>query len=266
MRIDVVVVDDVPLGVDTPHDLERARAILAARPKAPLTRFRIRSCLHATRSSPIRASPAPTPTSPAATSIPDWEPLPCATFEDAFAAIKDGAAELGMIPIENSIAGRVADIHHFLPASGLHIIGEYFLPIHFQLLAIKGASLATIKSVYSHVHALGQCRKIIRKLGLKPVITGDTAGSAREVAEWNDPTRASLAAALAAEIYGLEHRWRRRRGRGAQHDPLRRPVADARLGASRQAARRSRRSCSASATCPPRSTRRWAASPPTAST
>jgi prephenate dehydratase len=108
-----------------------------------------------------------------------------------------------MIPIENSIAGRVADIHHFLPASGLHIIGEYFLPIHFQLLAIKGASLATIKSVYSHVHALGQCRKIIRKLGLKPVITGDTAGSAREVSEWNDPTRASLATSLAADIYGL---------------------------------------------------------------
>ncbi|MCP8938114.1 prephenate dehydratase [Alsobacter sp. SYSU M60028] len=135
---------------------------------------------------------------------PDWEPMPCATFEDAFAAIKDGAATLGMIPIENSIAGRVADIHHFLPASGLHIIGEYFLPIHFQLLAIKGASLATIKSVYSHVHALGQCRKIIRKLGLKPVITGDTAGSAREVSEWGDPTRASLATRLAGEIYNLE--------------------------------------------------------------
>jgi prephenate dehydratase len=135
---------------------------------------------------------------------PGWEPLPCATFEDAFAAIRDGVAGLGMIPIENSIAGRVADIHHFLPASGLHIIGEYFLPIHFQLLAIKGATLATIQSVYSHVHALGQCRKIIRKLGAKPVITGDTAGSAREVRDWNDPTRASLATTLAGEIYGLE--------------------------------------------------------------
>src|SRR4029079_8245901 len=135
--------------------------------------------------------------------FPELEPLPCATFEDAFAAIQDGTAGLGMIPIENSIAGRVADIHHFLPASGLHIIGEYFLPIHFQLLAIKGASLATIKSVYSHVPALGQCRKIIRKLGLKPIITGDTAGSAREVSEWNDPTRASLATSLAADIYGL---------------------------------------------------------------
>ena len=135
---------------------------------------------------------------------PDWEPLPCATFEDAFAAISDGSATLGMIPIENSIAGRVADIHHFLPNSGLHIIGEYFLPIRFQLLALPEASLATIKSVYSHVHALGQCRKIIRKLGLTPIVTGDTAGSAREVAEWKDPARASLATALAGEIYGLK--------------------------------------------------------------
>lgn len=135
---------------------------------------------------------------------PDWEPLACASFEDAFAAVGDGAAELAMIPIENSIAGRVADIHHFLPAAGLHIVGEFFLPIHFQLLAIKGASLDTIVSVHSHVHALGQCRKIIRTLGLKPIVAGDTAGSAREVAEWRDPTRACLATALAGEIYGLE--------------------------------------------------------------
>ncbi|MBM3607430.1 MAG: prephenate dehydratase [Alphaproteobacteria bacterium] len=136
--------------------------------------------------------------------FPGWEPLACATFEDAFAAIADGSAGLGMIPIENSIAGRVADIHHFLPASGLHIIGEYFLPIRFQLLGLLGASLDTIKSVYSHVHALGQCRKIIRKLGLTPIVTGDTAGSAREVAEWQDVSRASIATALAGEIYGLK--------------------------------------------------------------
>ena len=135
---------------------------------------------------------------------PDWEPMPCASFEDAFAAVIDGTADLGMIPIENSIAGRVADIHHFLPQAGLHIIGEYFLPIHFQLLALPEADLSTIRSVYSHVHALGQCRKIIRELGLKAVVTGDTAGSAREVAEWKDPTRASLAPALAAGIYGLK--------------------------------------------------------------
>ncbi|MDB5651799.1 MAG: prephenate dehydratase [Hyphomicrobiales bacterium] len=135
---------------------------------------------------------------------PGWEPLPCATFEDALAAIQDGTAGLGMIPIENSLAGRVADIHHFLPTSGLHIVGEYFLPIHFELLAIRGASLATIKSVYSHIHALGQCRNIIRKLGLKAVTAGDTAGSARQIADWKDPTRAALAPALAAEIYDLE--------------------------------------------------------------
>ncbi|MBB4017225.1 prephenate dehydratase [Chelatococcus caeni] len=135
---------------------------------------------------------------------PDWEPLPCATFEDAFAAVQEGRAELGMIPIDNSIAGRVADIHHLLPTSGLHIVGEYFLPIHFQLLAPKGATLATIKTVYSHVHGLGQCRKIIRKLGLRAVVAADTAGSARMVAEWNDPASASLATRLAGEIYGLD--------------------------------------------------------------
>jgi prephenate dehydratase len=135
--------------------------------------------------------------------FPAMEPLPCPTFEDAFAAVQEGRAALAMIPIENSIAGRVADIHHLLPTSGLHIIGEHFLPIHFQLMAIKGASLATIKDVYSHVHALGQCRKIIRKLGLKAHVAGDTAGSARQVSEWNDPTKASLAPRLAGPIYGL---------------------------------------------------------------
>jgi prephenate dehydratase len=135
---------------------------------------------------------------------PDWKPLPCATFEDAFAAIADGTAGLGMIPIDNTIAGRVADIHHLLPTSGLHVVGEYFLPIHFQLAAPKGATLATVKTVHSHVHALGQCRRIIRKLGLKAVVAADTAGSARQVAEWNDPAQASLAPRLAASIYGLD--------------------------------------------------------------
>jgi prephenate dehydratase len=135
---------------------------------------------------------------------PDWQVLPCPTFEDAFAAVSEGQAGLGMIPIENSIAGRVADIHHLLPTSGLHIVGEHFLPIHFQLMAIPEANLGTIKSVHSHVHALGQCRKIIRKLGLKAHVAGDTAGSAREVSEWKDPTRASLAPRMAAQIYGLK--------------------------------------------------------------
>ncbi|HEX3496364.1 MAG TPA: prephenate dehydratase [Methylocella sp.] len=135
---------------------------------------------------------------------PAWEALPCATFEDAFAAIADGAAMLGMIPIENSIAGRVADIHHLLPRSTLHIVAEYFLPVHFQLLGIKGARLDGVRSVYSHVHALGQCRIIIRARGLKAHVTGDTAGSAREVAEWHDPGRAAIATRLAAEIHGLD--------------------------------------------------------------
>ncbi|MFM8859483.1 MAG: prephenate dehydratase [Methylocystis sp.] len=135
---------------------------------------------------------------------PDLTPLPCATFEDAFAAVSEGRAQLAMIPIENSIAGRVADIHHFLPQSSLHIVDEYFLPIHFHLMAPKGATQAGLKNVYSHIHALGQCRKIIRDLGLNAFTAGDTAGAAREVAEWNDPQKAALAPLLAAQIYGLD--------------------------------------------------------------
>ena len=135
---------------------------------------------------------------------PDWETLPCASFEDAFAAIKDGTADLGMIPIENSLAGRVADIHALMPNAGLHIIGEYFLPIHFQLMAIPGARIEDLRSVHSHVHALGQCRKIIRRLSLTAHVAGDTAGAAREVAEWQDPSRAALAPNMAAGLYGLD--------------------------------------------------------------
>src|SRR5919204_403768 len=123
---------------------------------------------------------------------PDAEPLPCATFEDALAAISSGEAELGMIPIENSVAGRVADIHHLLPASGLFIIGEWFLPVRHQLMAPTGVKLADIKSVESHVHALGQCRRIIRKLGVRPVVAGDTAGSARDIAERGDKSCAAI--------------------------------------------------------------------------
>ncbi|HET6378672.1 MAG TPA: prephenate dehydratase [Methylocella sp.] len=135
---------------------------------------------------------------------PGWETLPRATFEDALGAISGGIAALGMIPIENSIAGRVADIHHLLPNSGLYIVGEYFLPVHFHLLGVKGARIGEIQTVYSHVHALGQCRKVIRKFGLSAHVTADTAGSAREVAEWADHSRAAIATRLAAEIYGLD--------------------------------------------------------------
>ena len=135
---------------------------------------------------------------------PDLEALPCASFEDVFAAVGSGEAELAMIPIDNSIAGRVADIHHFLPGSGLHIIAEHFLRIRFHLMAVPGASLETIRTVHSHVHALGQCRRIIREHGLTPLISGDTAGAAREVAEAADPSQASISPPLAAQIYGLD--------------------------------------------------------------
>jgi len=133
-----------------------------------------------------------------------YVPVPCPTFEDAFAAVRSGAADLAMIPIENSVAGRVADIHHLMPTSRLHIVAEYFLPVRHQLLAPKNATLKTIKSVESHVQALGQCRNIIRRLGLKPIVAADTAGSAREVAERGDPTRAAIASQLAAKTYKLK--------------------------------------------------------------
>ena|SRR5215211_3568763 len=135
---------------------------------------------------------------------PQHAPLPCPTFVDAFAAVSSGEAALGMIPIENSVAGRVADIHHLMPTSDLTIVAEWFLPIRHQLMAPRGATLATIKSVESHVMALGQCRNIVRRLGLKPIVAADTAGSAREVAERGDQTRAAIASRLAAEIYGLD--------------------------------------------------------------
>ena len=135
---------------------------------------------------------------------PDYEPLPCRTFEDALNAIASGDAELGMIPIENSLAGRVADIHHLMPTAGLHIVGEWFLPIRNQLMAPKGATLAGLKLVESHVMALGQCRNFLRKLGVKTMVAADTAGAAREVAERGDKARAAIASTLAAEIYGLD--------------------------------------------------------------
>jgi prephenate dehydratase len=135
---------------------------------------------------------------------PDLVPLAYPTFEDALAAVKTGEVDYAMIPIENSVAGRVADIHHLLPDAGLYIVGEHFLPINFQLMAPRGARLEGIRDVYSHVHALGQCRKILRKLGITPHVAFDTAGSARQVAEWGDRSKAALAPRLAAELYGLD--------------------------------------------------------------
>lgn len=136
--------------------------------------------------------------------FPDMQAVPCASFEDAFAMVETGEAELAMIPIENSLAGRVADIHVLLPESNLQIVGEHYLRIRFDLLGLPGSSVGEATEVHSHIHALGQCRKIIREHQLTPVIAGDTAGSAREVRDWNDPTKLSLAPPLAAELYGLE--------------------------------------------------------------
>jgi prephenate dehydratase len=134
---------------------------------------------------------------------PEAEAVPCASFEDVFAAVRAGEADLAMIPIDNSIAGRVADIHHFLPESGLHIVAEHFLRIQFSVVALPGTPLERIRTVHSHVHALGQCRRFIREHGLVPVISGDTAGAAREVAESGDETMAAISPPLAAETYGL---------------------------------------------------------------
>jgi prephenate dehydratase len=134
---------------------------------------------------------------------PGHETVPCASFEDAFTAVRDGKAELGMIAIDNSVAGRVADVHHLMPHSGLHIVGEHFQRVNHHLLAVKGATLETVKTVQSHVHALDQCRRAIRRLGLKRVVGADTAGSAAEIAAAKDPTRAAIASSLAGEIYGL---------------------------------------------------------------
>jgi prephenate dehydratase len=136
--------------------------------------------------------------------FPDMEPVPHATFEEAFEAVRSGACQLGMIPVENSIAGRVADVHHLLPASGLKIIGERFKPIHFQLMANPGVKLEDIKTVASMPIALAQCRKTIKRLKLKTEAVGDTALAAKLLAANPDPTRAAISPALAAELYGLE--------------------------------------------------------------
>ena len=136
--------------------------------------------------------------------FPDHEPYPCATFEDAFEAVKSGVCALGMIPVENSIAGRVADVHHLLPRSGLRIIGERFKPIRFHLMANPGTKLSAIKTVASMPIALGQCRKVLRRLKVATEAAGDTAGAARALAEHPDLSRAAVAPELAARLYGLK--------------------------------------------------------------
>ena len=135
---------------------------------------------------------------------PDMQVLPCDTFDLALKAVEDGKADLGMIAVENSLAGRVADIHHLLPESNLFMIAEYFLPIRFHLMALKGTKLNQVTDVYSHIVGLPQCRKFIKQHDLTPHVAADTAGSARMVSEWGDPTKAAIAPRIAAEIYNLE--------------------------------------------------------------
>jgi prephenate dehydratase len=136
--------------------------------------------------------------------LPHAMAIPRPTFEQAVAAVRDGEADLCIIPIENSLMGRIADIHHLLPDAGLHIVGEHFLPIRHQLLGLKGAKLADIKRVFSQGPALAQCLKLIRDHKLKAENWHDTAGSARHVAELKDPTAAAIASSLAGDLYGLE--------------------------------------------------------------
>ena len=135
--------------------------------------------------------------------FPGLETLPCPGFEDAFEAVRRGRATYAMIPIENSVAGRVAEPHQLLPHAELHIIGEHFERVEHHLLAPPGASLKTLKTVQSHVQALDQCRITTKKLGLKRVVGADTAGSAAEIARAGDITRAAIASKLAGQIYGL---------------------------------------------------------------
>jgi prephenate dehydratase len=135
---------------------------------------------------------------------PRMEALACPTFEDAIAAVKTRRAKLAMIPIENSVAGRVADIHHLLPHSGLHIVAEHFERVRHQLLTLPGVKLPQLKTVHSHIMALGQCRDVIRALKLKPVAEADTAGAARHLRDSGDRSAAVIASKLAAEIYGLK--------------------------------------------------------------
>ncbi len=135
---------------------------------------------------------------------PKMTTLPCRSFDDTFDAVRDGRAALAMIPIENSVAGRVADIHHLLPDSDLHIVAEHFQKVNHHLLGVKGADVSGLTHVHSHIHALNQCRNLIRELGLDPVEHVDTAGAAADIAALGDKTQAAIASELAAEIEGLE--------------------------------------------------------------
>ena len=136
--------------------------------------------------------------------FPGMEGLPCDTFEGAIEAVREGRADLAMLPVENSTYGRVADIHHLLPESGLHIIGEHFLRVHINLLGLPGTRIGDIRTAMSHTMLLGQCRGFLRQHGLRTKVGADTAGSAEAVAVQNDPSVGALASELAGTIYGLD--------------------------------------------------------------
>ena len=135
---------------------------------------------------------------------PYMRTLPCASFEDVFDAVMEGKAALGMIPIENSQAGRVAEIHNILPHTNLHIVGEHFQKVDHHLFGPKGATLEGVKHVYSHPQALMQCRENLRALKVEMHVHSNTATAAADVAQWNDPAKASISSALAGELYGLQ--------------------------------------------------------------
>ena len=135
---------------------------------------------------------------------PEMEPVACKTFEDALSMVERGDADLAMIPVENTIAGRVGDIHHLLPATTLHIIAEHFMPIRFQLMALPGVELSEVTQAHSHIMALGQCRAFMREHNIEPIVAADTAGAARIVRDLGERPTAAIAPALAAEVYGLD--------------------------------------------------------------
>lgn len=135
---------------------------------------------------------------------PEMKVLACASFEDMILAVQEGRAALAMVPVENSIAGRVADIHHLLPDSGLFINGEHFQRVNHHLLAPAGATLDSLVEVHSHAQGLAQCRERLRSLGLTPVMHPDTAGAAKDIAARGDRTVGAIASELAGRIYGLD--------------------------------------------------------------
>lgn len=136
--------------------------------------------------------------------LPHLEPVPCISFDETIQSVHENKTEYALIPIDNTIAGRVADIHHLIPNSNLYIINEFFLPIHHHLVVPEGVEISDIKEVHSHIHALSQCRSFLKKHNLKAVVHADTAGAVKDVAKWNVKEKAAIGSKLAAKVYGLK--------------------------------------------------------------